>query len=288
MSAMQSTENPRIPVSVIIMTKNEEENIAKCLNSVECFDQIFVIDSNSEDRTVEIAQSMDANLFDFNWDGHYPKKKQWCLENLPFRHDWVLYVDADEEVFPELVQEISELMRKGPSHAGYFVKYDYVFLKRRLRFGHRLNKLVLLDRHRSKFLDYDDLSVENMWEVEGHYQPAIDGPVGTLRHKMLHNDHSSLFDYFNKLNKYTDWEAHLRLQGIMRSSESANLPHKRVLQYVFDKMPFKGSIMFLYTYILLLGFLDGRAGLGYAVALRNYYSMISLKLDELKLASPGS
>lgn len=78
----------------------------------------------------------------------------------------------------------------------------------------------------------------------------------------------------------------MRLKGKMRSSESANLPHKLILQFIFDKVPFKGSIMFLYTYVLLLGFLDGRAGLGYAVALRNYYSMISLKLDELKLASP--
>jgi len=182
-----------IPVSLIIMTKNEERNIEKCLRSVSMFDQIFVVDSGSEDRTCEIAEDWDASIVQFKWNGRYPKKKQWCLENLPFKYDWVFYVDADEEIYPELADEIFDLMAGGPKHSGYFVSYDYLFLGSVLKHGHRIYKLVLFDRHKGRFLEYEDLNVSNMWEVEGHYQPKIQGSTGILKNRMLHNDHDSLF-----------------------------------------------------------------------------------------------
>src|SRR5271170_3715683 len=97
----------QIPLSVIVMTKNEEKNLAKCLRGLQRMSQVFVVDSGSTDRTPEIARDGGAELVHFAWNGKYPKKKQWCLDNLPFAHDWVLYVDADEEVPPELVDEIA-------------------------------------------------------------------------------------------------------------------------------------------------------------------------------------
>ena len=90
----------RIPVSVIVMTKNEEANIRACLAPMARFAEIFVVDSNSVDGTAAIATEMGARVVRFTWNGRYPKKKQWCLENLPFGYDWVLYVDADEQLFP--------------------------------------------------------------------------------------------------------------------------------------------------------------------------------------------
>jgi glycosyltransferase involved in cell wall biosynthesis len=80
------------------MTKNEELNIAKCLRSLNDFAEVFVVDSDSTDNTRTIAESMGARVVHFSWNGKYPKKKQWCLDNLSFSHDWVLFVDADEEI----------------------------------------------------------------------------------------------------------------------------------------------------------------------------------------------
>jgi len=273
-----------IPVSVIVMTKNEEANIAKCLRSVAEFDQVFVVDSGSTDATASIAAGHGAEVVDFRWNGRYPKKKQWCLDTLPFRHDWVLYVDADEEVGPEVTAEIRALTSApgGPAHAGYFVGYDYVFLGRVLRHGRQVFKLVLMDRRRGRFEPYDDLDAQNMWEVEGHYQPVIDGTTGVLKARMLHADHDSLFHYFDRHNRYSDWEATIRLKGALSTANEAQLPLRAWLKRAFDRMPMKGLLAFVDSYVVNLGFLDGRAGFHFAVARGVYFWQIGLKTRELR------
>ena len=264
-----------IPVSVIVMTKNEESNIAKCLRSARAFDQVFVVDSASTDRTCEIATAMGATVAPFAWNGRYPKKKQWCLEELPFRHDLVLYLDADEEVTPELVDEIRRVAH-APRHAGYFVGYDYVFLGRVLRHGHRVYKLVLLNRHKARFPERDDLDVANMWEVEGHYQPQVDGRVGTLRARMRHEDHASLFHYFERHNRYSDWEARLRARGTLLAVAEPQPGARGLLKALFAQLPGKGLVAFLHCYVGRAGFLDGWAGFHYAVARGFYYWQIGI------------
>lgn len=279
----------KIPVSVIIMTKNEEKNIAKCLLSVKDFDEVFVVDSNSTDRTCDIAREFGAAVVTFTWNGQYPKKKQWCLEQLPFRNDYVLYVDADEEASSELAAEIQELFQSGRKlAAGYFVAYDYVFMNRVLKHGHRMYKLVLFHREKGRFLDYDDLSASNMWEVEGHYQPQIDGETGVLERCMVHDDHDSLFDYFAKHNRYSDWEAVVRDRGGFRNLNESQIMIRRLQKKWFDRMPLKWIVAFLHSYILKLGFLDGAAGFHYAFARSVYYWQIGIKMSELRKVSHGS
>ncbi len=273
----------KIPVSVIIMTKNEERNIEKCLRSVDQFDEVFVIDSNSDDATCDIASRMGAKVVNFSWDGKYPKKKQWCLENLSFTHNWVLYVDADEEVGKDSSEEMRHALQTNQENLGYFVGFDYVFLGRKLNYGHRVYKLVLFERNKGRFLDYDDLSVKNMWEVEGHYQPQIDGKVGLLQNRMAHNDHDHLFHFYEKLNKYSDWEADLRVQGALRNDKQAVISsRRRALQWFGDHVPFRGFVMFVYAYVLKRGFLDGRPGFYYALSLGIYHSLINMKTYEIK------
>jgi glycosyltransferase involved in cell wall biosynthesis len=270
-----------IPAAVIVMTRDEEANIAKCLRSVEGFAEIFVVDSGSRDRTCEIASAMGATVVPFRWNRRYPKKKQWCLEELPFRHDWVLYVDADEEVTPALVAEIAGVVTRPPRHAGYFVGYDYVFLGHVLRHGHRVYKLVLLDRHKARFPERDDLDVSNMWEVEGHYQPDVEGSVGMLKHRMRHDDHASLFHYFERHNRYSDWEAVLRTRGTLLGAADPQPAGRRLQKALFARLPGKGLVAFLHSYVVKAGFLDGRAGFHYAVARGVYYWQIGIKCREV-------
>ena len=274
--------NPRtkIPVSVIIMTKNEERVLAHTLQSVSEFDQVFVVDSLSEDRTCTIAKEMNAEVVQFTWNGQYPKKKEWSLLELSFRNDWVLYLDADELVTPSLAEELKLLMSTGTQHAGFDVELDYYFLGTLLKHGHKVTKRVLLNRKAVTWPHIDDLGVTNMWEVEGHYQPLIGGSVGRLVGRLEHNDRDPLYDYFARHNRYSDWEAHLlRNQDV---AEDVNgVRSRRGRRYA--NIPFKPVAFFAYSYFARRGILDGRAGFDYAIAHAFYFWQIKLKQRELSL-----
>ena len=119
-----------------------------------------------------------------------------------------------------------------------------------------------------------------MWEVEGHYQPNIDGSVGTLQARMTHHDEVGLYHYFARHNRYSDWEAALRGRGgLGRDSETQTALQSR-LKRTFAKTPFRPLAIFVYSYILAGGFLDGRAGFHYAVSRGFYYWQIGLKMSE--------
>ena len=102
-----SSLTPKIPVSVLIPAKDEEYNLAACLESVARADEVFVVDSQSSDRSEEIALSYGAEVVQFHFNGRWPKKKNWSLEHLPFRNEWVLIVDCDERITSELWDEIA-------------------------------------------------------------------------------------------------------------------------------------------------------------------------------------
>jgi len=271
-----------IPLSAIVMTRNEEANLARCLRSLEGIDEVFVVDSASEDATASIANTYGAQVVQFDWNGRYPKKKQWSLENLPFSHDWVLFLDADEELSAELREELGALFTREPAHAGYFVGYNYVFLGRVLRHGHRVYKLILFDRSRGRFPQLPDLEAVNANEVEPHYQPDIAGTTGVLSARAVHNDHDSLFHYFDRHNRYSDWEAIVRLNGALPRKGEPQPAFRRALKIVFARLPLKGLAAFLHCYLLSLGFLDGRAGLHYALARGFYYWQVGIKTRELE------
>lgn len=269
-------------IAVIVLAKNEEHNIQKCLASLTRFSQVFVVDSLSDDGTRELARRAGATLVDFKWNGEYPKKKQWALENVAPNVEWVLYVDADEEVPDDLASEIEDVVSQDGGHAGYFVGLDYVFLGKRLLRGQRMYKLVLFRRSRGRFLARDDLDVSRMWEVEGHYQPQIDGTVGKLRARLVHDDQSSLYEFFARHNRYSDWEAQLARKPSNQTVTEARLPLRGPAKAVFARIPLRAFLIFLYSFGWKRGFLDGRAGFHFAVAKAFYYWQIGVKRRELE------
>jgi glycosyltransferase involved in cell wall biosynthesis len=269
-----------VPVSAIVMSKDEERNIAQCLAALQAFSEIFVVDSHSTDNTRRIAAQLGAIIVDFEWSGGYPRKKEWALRNLPFANDWVMFVDADEVVTTPLVTEIYEVLQETPPHVGFFVRYDYVFLNRVLRHGHQIRKLILVRHSLTHFPDAP--GAEETWEVEGHYQPLIDGPVGTLRHHMLHCDHDRLDHYFERHNRYSDWEAESRTTSLRPLRAESLTRGRRLAKSLFGRLPFRGAAAFLHSYVLRLGFLDGRAGFHYALARAFYYWQITVKVIELR------
>src|ERR1700729_2041985 len=114
-------------VSVLIPALNERRHIVDCLASVSWADEVIVVDSNSTDGTQELAQAAGAQVVKFQWNGKFPKKKNWALENIPWKNDWVLILDADERITPELTREIQRTLQ-SPDHDGYFINRRFMFL----------------------------------------------------------------------------------------------------------------------------------------------------------------
>ena len=165
-----------IPVSVIVMTKNEADNIGPCLTALE--DLARSLSSTRAARTrLRLARKHDAQVFTFTWDGRYPKKKQWCLENLPFRHGTCC-----------MSMPTSACVRSSrPRFAMPSRGQGWMVHRTRLRMAgsspsarnDHVQTCALRGR-RGRFVEWDDLDATRMWEVEGHYQPVIDGPTATL------------------------------------------------------------------------------------------------------------
>jgi hypothetical protein len=217
----------------------------------------------------------------FRWDGGYPKKKQWCLENLPFSQRHVLYVDADERMVPGLADEIRAAVG-SPDVAGWFIGLDYVWLGRLLQHGTTMYKLALFERDRGKFVEWDDLDATRMWEVEGHYQPVIDGPTMTLSSRLVHDDHDDLYDWFARHNRYSDWEAVERVNGAARRGPESQKGWRQIAKRVFIRLPGRPLIVLLHSLVLRAGWRDGREGLQFAIAKAVYQWQIDLKAGEIR------
>jgi glycosyltransferase involved in cell wall biosynthesis len=269
----------RIPISVIILTKNEEQNIGDTLGHLGEFSEIIVIDSGSTDDTVAVATRAGVRVVQFQWDGHHPKKKQWALDHAGAVNEWVLLLDADEYPTEELVDELRNLVRDPSSPVvAYDISLRYRFAGQFLTHGHVVSKRSLLRPSRCRFPEVPDLEAPGIREVEGHYQPVANGQVDRLRARLVHDDRDPVASWFDRHNRYSDWEAYLRRRPEQRHEIAKRRNPKGRL---FDAVPGKPLVFFLYSYVLRGGFLDGRAGFDYAFALTAYYWQIGVKTNEL-------
>lgn len=263
-------------ISIIIVTKNEEQRIARCLEPLSTeFSDIRVLDSASDDNTVRIAKGFGAQVSDFHWNGKYPKKYQWSLEYLDGLNDWILFVDADEIVTPELIAELEALDLQG---AGYMIASRYSVNGRVLRHGVVNRKLCLLNRHKMIFPVVDDLDIAGgVGEIEGHYQPVRRNyfrqeKIGALKSFMIHEALEDEKDWVRKHERYAHWEAEMDRRGAWPRDPSKV---RHILKCVFKFMPWRSGVAFLHSYVWKLGFLDGKAGLKLARSRYLYYRRIA-------------
>lgn len=273
----------KLPIVVAIPTKNEAENITAAVRSVvDHFEAVVVVDSDSTDDTRTLAKAAGAEVVSYTWDGKYPKKKQWCLDHVRPETDWMLFLDGDERVGPELLAELRRVFEVPPGMAvrpaAFDVPLGYWFGGRRLRHGYTIVKRALLDRSRSRFPEPDDLRAPGMGEQEGHYQPLAD-PVVRLKGTIEHEDLDPVRTWFDRHNRYADWEAWLEHHPEVR--EQIRKAKTRQGQ-LFHRAPFKPLVSFGYAYLVKRGFLDGRAGLDYALAMSFYRWQIGLKTREYR------
>lgn len=287
------TPNPdKIPVSVLIPAKNEESNLPACLDSLIKADEIFLVDSQSSDRTIEIAESYGVSVVQFHFNGKWPKKKNWSLEHLPFRNDWVLIVDCDERIPPELWSEIATAI-KNPEYNGYYINRKVYFLGTWIRYGGKYPDWNLrLFKHRSG--RYENLKTEdipNTGDNEVHEHVILEGKAGYLEADMLHIDFRDIYHWLERHNRYSNWEARVYYNLLTGQGEDntigANIfgtavQRKRFLKKIWVWLPFKPALRFIIFYFLRFGFLDGRAGYIYGRLLSQYEYQIGVKLYELR------
>jgi len=266
-------------ISVLILTKNEEQDLPDCLKSVAWSDDVHLLDSYSTDRTVEIAQAAGARVTQHrfeNWASH----QNWGLSNISFRYSWVLYVDADERVTPELAASLAEVVQQGGDKVAFRIK-------RRDFWGDRWLKRVVASSCYLRLFRPQRMRYERLVNPVS----IPDGPVGEAVGYLDHYPFSKgITHWFDRHNSYSSFEAqqieHNRRNNLDFSLKRALFgkdPNERRFHQkeLFYRMPARPLLRFLLLYVGKRGFLDGSAGFRYAVLQSLYEYMIVLKTREL-------
>lgn len=289
---MTSTPS-KIPVSVLIPAKNEEANLSACLESLAPADEVFVVDSQSSDRSAEIAEGYGAKVVQFYFNGRWPKKKNWGLDNLPFSNEWVLIVDCDERITPELWEEIAVAIQ-NPGFDGYYLNRRVFFLGTWIRHGGRYPdwNLRLFKHKKGRYENLGTEEIRNTGDNEVHEHVVLPGQVGYLKNDMLHEDFKDIYHWLDRHNRYSNWEARVYLNLLTAKDDSGTIganffgnavQRKRFLKQMWVRfVPFKPFLRFILSYFIQLGFLDGKAGYIYARLISQYEYQIGVKLYELQ------
>jgi glycosyltransferase involved in cell wall biosynthesis len=277
----------RAPLSVIVPVKNEAGNLKRCLSALDWADEVFVVDSQSTDETEQVAAAFGARVVQFVFNGTYPKKKNWALDRLPFRNEWVLIVDADEVVLPALAQEIAR--RTATDEAdGYYLNSRYYFLGRRIRHcGYSECWNLRLFKHRlGRYERMPDATGGRSGDNEAHEQVELEGRVLRLANELEHHAYPTIATWVEKHNRYAIWEAanyeRFRNEPIPAKIGGAQRFRRR-LKKIAMRLPMRPAVRFLYAYFLRLGFIDGRPGLIFCGLLAFYDFLIAANRYEQQL-----
>jgi glycosyltransferase involved in cell wall biosynthesis len=249
-----------VPVSVVVMTRDEEPNIRRSLASVAWADQVVVVDSGSADRTLPIARSVGAEVVEQPWLG-FSDQREFSLRLPLIRHDWVYFVDADQWVSPQLASEVAAALR-APACAAFAHRFRFVFQGTWIRhcgwYSGSWN-VQLMDRRYTK---YDGSTVGERVQV--------DGKIRRLANDIVDDNHKGMAAWIRKHVDYAQLESEKRgrpvsvlqrIHGLRRRNSIRPLSRALLKDVIFPSVPVKPMALFIYMYIARLGILDGSAGL---------------------------
>ena len=276
-----------MPLAAVILTFNEERNLDECLGSLAGWvSELHVVDSGSTDQTLAIAARHGARVTPHPFETH-AKQWQWALLALPLEADWVLALDADQHVTPELAAEIGRLVTSNdPAIAGGYVKRRQVFRGRWIRHGGYYPKYLLkLFRRSAVWMDEGDL-------VDHHFH--VRGNTVLLDHDIVEDNRNeaSIEAWTAKHNRYAVLQAKEQLARAAAGTNGTRAapfgtPDERVLwlKQVWNGLPlyWRPALYFVYRYVLRLGFLDGREGFVFHVLQAYWYRLlVDINVDELR------
>jgi glycosyltransferase involved in cell wall biosynthesis len=276
-----------VPVSVLIPVKNEQRNIVDCLGSVEWANEIVVVDSASSDDTIRISIEAGARVVQFSYVPGGPRKKNWALQNLQFRNEWILILDADERITPELAIEIELAVHQAGTHLGFYLNRRFNFLGRWIyHAGYFPSWNLRLFRHGHALYEKLSSDFHNSGDNEVHEHLILEGSAGRLTALMDHFAYPTLSEFLEKHKRYAYWEAEMTdgTSSIANdgSAISRGLLMRRALKRLARRIPFPHWMRFVYHYFLKFGFCDGLEGYIFCHLLAEYEFWIWARRIELQ------
>jgi len=277
---------PAAPVSVVILTYNEESNIVDCLASCAWCDDVHVLDSYSTDRTLERvrAAGMAASVHERRFTS-FGDHRNWAIDRIDTKHDWVFHLDADERFTEQLVEKMRQRVASDPAEAGFHVPHKFIFMGKWLKrtVGYPTYQMRLFHRERMRFTDH------------GHGQREQEGrPVGILDEPYMHYGVSKgVDDWIEKHNRYSTLEAlevlseSTRRPPLLSLFSGSRVERRRAWKRLSFHLPLRPHVRWLMTMFVSGGVLEGRAGWTYARLLLLYERMTAMKVRLLKLERGG-
>src|SRR5258706_1466283 len=267
-------------ISIVILSHNESINMGRCLASVAWSDDVLVVDSGSTDGTIEQAERLGARVMRRPFD-NFADQRNFALDEGRLKHEWVLHLDADEVVTPELAREVQEIAARGQGRPGYRVP------SRLMMMGRWLKHSGMYPSYQVRFGSRERLR----FHMVGHGQRELldPGEIGTMKGDLIHYNFSKgISDWLAKHARYARDEAATALltagdhrwRDVFRAKDEVE--RRRVLKGLSYKLPLRPVARFLYVYFLRRGFLDGRVGLRYAMLIATYQRMIDVDMAEMR------
>lgn len=269
-----------LDLTIAIPVKNEEFHISGCLTAIgrDFAKKIVVIDSGSTDDTKKICAHFGVEVLEFNWDGNFPKKRNWYLQNHTPDTKWIMFIDADEYLTDAFKSEL-QMILPGNHKVGYWLSYTIFFLGRKLRGGYPLRKLALFQVGSGEYERID----EKRWssfDMEIHEHPVLDGQIGTLKSRIEHKENGSFSNYIVKHNEYAAWEASRVLNLSKKKNWNKNWTWKQKLKYKLMRSVWIGPAYFFGSFFLFGGFRDGARGLAFAILKMSYFTQVYCRIKE--------
>lgn len=221
-------------ITAIIPTLNEEINIERAINSVSFANEILIVDSFSSDKTIEIAQSMGARIIQREYE-NCASQKNWAIPQA--KHEWIILIDADEVIPPQLKNEILDILSKKVDESAFWIPRLNYYMGQKVRFSGWQNDAVIRLFKRDECV-YESLKV--------HSEIKTKGKIGRLKQKIEHHAYKGFSSILKKIDRYSSYKAYDKMRTVK----------KITMFHLFIKPAFK----FFKHYILHLGFLDGRVG----------------------------
>ncbi len=270
-----------IPVTVIILSYNEALNIGRCVSRLSWTDDVVIVDSHSTDGTIELARRARPDVRVLrNAFEDFGQQRNWALDNAEPRHDWILFLDADEFMTPALAREIGEFVRSGPAESGAFVAGRNYFL------GRWMKHCTFYPSYQLRLLKRGEVR----YRKEGHGQREVtDGPLHYFRNAWRHEGFGKgVHQWIGRHNQYSTDEVDLvvRLRGEPLAAgelfSREPIVRRRALKRLAARVPMKPLTRFCYTYFWRRGFLDGYPGLVFCLLRVAHDIHIVAKIEERK------
>lgn len=250
-------------ISAVVLTLNEELSISRALYSLQWCDEVFVVDSGSTDKTLDIARSFGATILHHKQSTSFEitRQRNWALNHPSIKTDWVLFIDADEEVTPNLQAEIKSTLGTSPDAFGYHLAPRYIFLGKWLRFTQGYPNW------------HPRIARRGFVEFEGGVWESFSSFTKIYKIHSPYNHYAfdkGLDDWVVKHLRYSSWDAQEAYNYLKHSQKRTSSRH-RFLRYLTDILwPLRPFLRFTHKYVLQLGFLDGWQGLIYSLLISTY------------------